>query len=154
MKILAWFSLSSIVLGLLIAASPYFLVLISGEDSADGAALGWVFLFFALPVGLLLMTIAVILMLIAGIRGLANGGSRLFGILAITGVCGSAVLALALIVLVVNNTMVDYNAPTASPIPLALVTITLLILGLVSTFVLAFSSPQRFADGEESHTDK
>lgn len=150
MKILAWFSLSSIALGLLIAASPYLLVLILGEDSEDGAALGWVFLLFALPVGLLLMTIAVILILVAGIRGLANGSPRLFGILAILGACGSAVSALVLILLIVNNFMVDYDAPTVSPIPSAVVTAALLILGLVATFALAFSSPKRPVGGQES----
>ncbi len=36
-KILACFSLSSIVLGFLIATSPYLLIMIIGEDSQDGA---------------------------------------------------------------------------------------------------------------------
>ena len=150
MKILAWFSLSSIALAILITASPYLLLLLFGEDSEEGAALGWVFLFFALPVGLLLMTVAAILILIAGIRGLTNGGSRLFGILAIVGAVGSAVSALILIVLLASNLMVDYDAPTTSPIPLALITGALLILGLVATFMLAFSSPTRSIDSENS----
>ncbi len=150
MKILAWFSLSSIALGLLIAASPHLLVLIIGKDSEDGAALGWVFLFFALPVGLLLMTIAVILILIAGIRGLVNGSSRLFGILAIVGACGGAVSALILILLIVNSLMVYHDAPTLSPIPFALVTAALLILGLVATFALAFSSSTRSGGGHDN----
>lgn len=87
MKVLAWCSLSSFVLGLLIAASPYFLILIIGEESGDGAALGWIFHFFALPVGLLLTVIAITLILIVGIFGLVNGSSLLFGILAIAGAC-------------------------------------------------------------------
>jgi hypothetical protein len=147
-KILAWFSLSFIVLGLLIATSPYLLILIIGEDSEEVDALGWVFLFFALPIGVLLMTTAVVLILIAGIRGLANGSPRRFGILALVGAGGSTVTALALIVLIVNNLMVDYDAPTVSPIPLVLFTVALLILGLVATFLLAFSSPTRLVEGE------
>lgn len=75
------------------------------------------------------MAIAVILILIAGIRGLVNGGSRLFGILAITGACSSAFWALVLI---------------------ALITAALIILGLIATFLLAFGSPTRIADGEDS----
>jgi hypothetical protein len=150
-KILAWFSLSSITLGLVIAASPYLLLLILGGDSEEGAALGWVFLFFALPVGLLLITAAVILIVIAGIRGMNNGGSRLFAILAITGACGSVVFSLGLFALVIDQLMMDYSAPTNPLLPiLAVVSTALLILGLVSTFVLAFSSPPRFAGGEDS----
>jgi hypothetical protein len=46
--------------------------------------------------------------------------------------------------------MVDYDAPTTSPIPLALITGALLILGLVATFMLAFSSPTRSVEVENS----
>jgi uncharacterized membrane protein len=150
---LAWFSLASIALALVIGVSPYLLLLLFGEESEEGAALGWVFIFLALPVGLVLITVAVILILIAGIRGLANGRSRLFGILAIAGACGSAVSALVVIVLTVSNLMEDYAAPTTSPIPLALFTAALLILGLVSTFVLAFSSSARIPGSENSPVD-
>jgi hypothetical protein len=102
---------------------------------------------------LLLMTIAVILILIAGIRGLANGGSRVFGILAIAGACSTVASGLALLALVIDQLMMDYTTPTNPLLPtFTVLTIALLILGLVSTFLLAFSSPQRFAGGEEAHT--
>lgn len=149
MKILAWFSLSCIVLGLLIRAGPYLLLLAVGEESEEGAALGWIFFFFALPVGLLLMTVAVILILIAGSRGLSNGSPRRFGILAIVGAGGSALSALALIVLEFNNLSVAYDEGV-SLVPLALITAVLLILGLVAAFALAFNSPTRFADNADS----
>ena len=153
MKMLAWFSLASIALALVIGVSPYLLLLLFGEESEEGAALGWVFIFLALPVGLLLMSVAVILILIAGIRGLANGSSRIFGILAIAGACGSAVSALVVIVLMVSNLMEDYAAPTTSPIPLVVVTAALLILGLVATFLLAFSSSARISVSENPAVD-
>ena len=144
MKTLAWFSLSSIALGLLIAASPFLLLLTS-----EGAAVGWVFLFFTVPVGLLLTFVAIILILIAGIRGLANGSSRLFGILAITGAGGTLASAVGLVLLITNNLMVDYTE-TTSLISLTLFTGALLILGLVATFVLAYSSPTRSVEVENS----
>ena len=153
MKILAWFSLASIVLGLVIAASPFLLLVSFGEGSGDGAALGWVFLFFTVPVGLLLAFVAMILILIAGIRGLANGSSRLIGILAITGAGGSFAMAVVLILLLTNNLMEDYAAPTTSPIPLVVVTAALLILGLVATFLLAFSSSARISVSENPAVD-
>ncbi len=144
MKTLAWFSLSSIALGLLIAASPFLLLLTS-----EGAAVGWVFLFFTVPVGLLLTFVAIILILIAGIRGLANGSSRLFGILAITGAGGTLASAVGLVLLITNNLMVDYTE-TTSLISLTLFTGALLILGLVVIFMLAFSSPTRSVEVENS----
>ena len=144
MKTLAWFSLSSIALGLLIAASPFLLLLTS-----EGAAVGWVFLFFTVPVGLLLTFVAIILILIAGIRGLANGSSRLFGILAITGAGGTLASAVGLVLLITNNLMVDYTE-TTSLISLTLFTGALLILGLVAIFMLAFSSPTRSVEVENS----
>ena len=153
MKILAWFSLSTFVLGLLIAASPFLLLLAGGEDSEGGAALGWVFLFFTVPVGLLLTFVAIILILIAGIRGLANGSSRLFGILAITGACGSFAMTIVLILLLTNNLMADYSAPTTSPLTYVVGVAVLLVLGLVSTFVLAFSSSARISGSENSPVD-
>jgi hypothetical protein len=143
-KTLAWFSLSSIALGLLIAASPFLLLLTS-----EGAAVGWVFLFFTVPVGLLLTFVAIILILIAGIRGLANGSSRLFGILAITGAGGTLASAVGLVLLITNNLMVDYTE-TTSLISLTLFTGALLILGLVVIFMLDFSSPTRSVEVENS----
>lgn len=153
MKILAWFSLASIALALVIGVSPYLLLLLFGEESEEGAALGWVFIFLALPVGLLLMSVAVILILIAGIRGLANGSSRLFGILAIAGACGSFAMTMVLILLLINNLMADYSAPTTSPLTYVVGVAVLLVLGLVSTFVLAFSSSARISGSENSPVD-
>ena len=150
MKILAWFSLSTFVLGLLIAASPFLLLLAGGEDSEGGAALGWVFLFFTVPVGLLLTFVAIILILIAGIRGLANGSSRLFGILAIAGACGSLTSTIVMILLIFNILTVNSESPFIPLLALALFTGALLILGLVATFVLAFSSPTRSVESENS----
>jgi hypothetical protein len=46
--------------------------------------------------------------------------SVVVGILAVVGACSSAVMALANFVLIVSNLMVDSEAPTDSPIPLAL----------------------------------
>ena len=153
MKILAWFSLASIVLGLVIAASPFLLLLPIGEGSGEGAALGWVFLFFTVPVGMLLIFVAIILILIAGIRGLVNGSSRLFGILAITGACGSFAMTMVLILLLTNNLKADYSAPTTSPLTYVVGVAVLLVLGLVSTFVLAFSSSTRISGSENSPAD-
>lgn len=147
MKVLAWFSLSSIVLGLLIAASPFLPLLVGGEDSEGYASAGWVLLFFTVPAGLLLIFVAIILILIAGIRGLVKGGSRLFGILAIAGAGGTLASVVALILVITNNVMVDY-AETTSLLALTLLTGALLIMSLVATFVLAFSSPSRSVDGE------
>ena len=149
MKLLAWFSLSSAALGILIAISPYLILLASGEDSGGFASAGWVLFFVTVPVGLLLMTTAVILILIAGIRGLANGSSRLFGILAITGAGGTLASAVGLVLLITNNLMVDYTE-TTSLISLTLFTGALLILGLVAIFMLAFSSPTRSVEVENS----
>jgi hypothetical protein len=148
-KVLAWFSLGSFLLGLLIAASPFLLLLAGGEDSEGYASAGWVLLFITVPAGLLLIFVAIILILIAGIRGLVNGGSRLFGILAIAGAGGTLASAVGLILLITNNLMVDYTQ-TTSPLALTLFTGALLIMSLVATFVLAFSSPTRFVDGENS----
>ena len=145
MKLLAWVSLGSIALGLLIAASPFLLLLTS-----EGAAVGWVFLFFTVPVGLLLTFVAIILILIAGIRGLANGSSRLFGILAIAGACGSLASAFVMTLLLSNNLTVDSESPFTPLLALALFTGALLILGLVATFMLAFSSPTRSVEVENS----
>lgn len=153
MKILAWFSLSSIALGLLIAASPFLLLLTSSEDSGGAAEYGWVFLFFTVPVGLLLTFVAIILILIAGIRGLANGGSRLFGILAIAGACGSLASVFVMTLLLSNNLTIDAESPFTPLLALALFTGALLILGLVATFVLAFSSPKPSVEGENSPAD-
>ena len=151
MRLLAWFSLSSIVSGLLIAISPYLILLASGEDSGGFASAGWILFFFTVPVGLLLIFIAMILMLIAGIRGLVNGGSRLFGILATTGACGSLASAVGLILVITNNLMND-STQTTSLLALTLLTSALIIMGLVAMFVLAFSSPTPPVESENPPT--
>ena len=152
MKVLAWLSLSFVVFGTFFAASPFLLAWIGGEDS-DWTQVGWVFLFVTVPLGLFLVGVAIVLMLIVGIRGLADGGPRLFGVLAVACACGSGASMLAVFAIVAGNALGEFVEVNDSLLlTLVVVTAALLILNVVSTFVVAFSSPARLTSDGEAHS--
>ena len=96
MKAMFWTAFGLLILGLLIGPSPIFLAVALPEDSGWLQA-GWAFLFFTVPIGLVLMGIPLILMAITGIRGLTTNRPRATSLVALVGSVACSVSSLLLL---------------------------------------------------------